>query len=65
MKWGVWIPPWVPIKSSVCARFDCNELRAEAGRRYCEKHVEEYERENSEIPEAQKLLRLSGGSKRS
>ena len=64
MKWGVWIPPWVAIKSSVCARFDCNELRAEPGRRYCEKHAKEYEEENA-VSETQRVLRLSSVGKRS
>lgn len=48
MKWGVWIPPWCAVKSSVCARYDCNEIR-ELGRRYCEKHAIEYEKEGGQF----------------
>lgn len=39
-----WIPNWVAIKSFVCARYDCNELR-ELGRRWCEGHAAEWDRE--------------------
>ena len=44
MKWGVWVPPWIPVRSNICARFDCNLVR-ELGRRYCGTHAKEYDEE--------------------
>lgn len=54
-----WIPSWVAIKSSYCARYDCNNLR-ELGRRWCPEHVLEWEKEAHAIPSEKKLVRYSG-----
>lgn len=43
-----WIPPWIGIKSTTCARYDCSDYRCEdpvSGfpRRWCAKHAAEWD----------------------